>query len=149
VRLAPVNSAVSPRGYDIAARLARNGADAEGLIANCGLSRQEADLMVRLHGARVGDAASATGQRSARVEQMPARAQDLKKDLRDLRTPTSHESKQESRTSAHQTTQSRESREARATAQLPQVPVLRAPVASPDTRVAGNRRRGSLVSMVG
>jgi hypothetical protein len=127
-RLAPVNAAVSPRGYDIAARLAKNGADAEALIANCGLTRQEADLMVRLHGARTGTA-DATTQRSARVEQLPART--------------------EPRTSAQQTTRTEPTESRTPTQRLPQIPVLRAPVQSPDTRAVGTRRRGSLVSMVG
>lgn len=40
------------RGYDVAQRLARNGASVEELIANCGITRHEAELLARLHGAR-------------------------------------------------------------------------------------------------
>jgi hypothetical protein len=38
----------------MAARLARNGADADELVANCGITRHEAELLVRLHGANRG-----------------------------------------------------------------------------------------------
>jgi hypothetical protein len=44
--------ASSQRGYDVATRLARNGASVEELIANCGITRHEAELLARLHGAR-------------------------------------------------------------------------------------------------
>jgi len=43
---APANS----RSYDIALRLARNGASREELMSGCGMSRHEAELAVRLHG---------------------------------------------------------------------------------------------------
>ncbi len=36
--------------YQVAIRLARSGASAEELMSSCGLSRQEADLVARLHG---------------------------------------------------------------------------------------------------
>ena len=48
-RLAPAGS---QRGYDVAQRLARNGASVEELVANCGITRHEAELLTRLHGAR-------------------------------------------------------------------------------------------------
>ena len=38
------------RSYDIALRLARNGANREELMSTCGMSRHEAELAVRLHG---------------------------------------------------------------------------------------------------
>lgn len=45
------DSAPAPaRSYDIALRLARNGASREELMSNCGMSRHEAELAVRLHG---------------------------------------------------------------------------------------------------
>ncbi len=53
-RLAPASIVASQRGYDMATRLAKNGADADELIANCGITRHEADLLVRLHGAKRG-----------------------------------------------------------------------------------------------
>jgi len=48
--------AVQPKGapaggYQFAIRLARSGASSEDLMANCGLSLGEADLVRRLHGA--------------------------------------------------------------------------------------------------
>jgi hypothetical protein len=39
----------APRGYEIAARLARGGATCEELISSCGLSRHEAELLMRLN----------------------------------------------------------------------------------------------------
>jgi hypothetical protein len=53
-RLAPAGSATPQRGYDMAARLAKNGADVEELVTNCGITRHEAELLVRLHGAKRG-----------------------------------------------------------------------------------------------
>lgn len=41
-------------GYQIAIRLARNGASREQLMTSCGLSLGEADLVRRLHGAASG-----------------------------------------------------------------------------------------------
>jgi len=51
-RMVPVATGGSQRGYDIAQRLARNGADVNEIVANCGITRHEAELLVRLHGAR-------------------------------------------------------------------------------------------------
>jgi len=39
----------APRGYEVAARLARNGASSEELMNTCALSRHEAELLVRLN----------------------------------------------------------------------------------------------------
>lgn len=39
----------APRGYEVAARLARSGASVESLMNSCALSRHEAELLVRLH----------------------------------------------------------------------------------------------------
>jgi hypothetical protein len=49
-RMAPVQGASVPRAYESAIRLAQRGLPSEDLIAQCGLSRHEADLLVRLHG---------------------------------------------------------------------------------------------------
>lgn len=47
---APVaNNNPAPRGYEVAARLARGGATCEELISSCGVSRHEAELLLRLH----------------------------------------------------------------------------------------------------
>lgn len=40
----------APQSYEIAIRLARSGASREELMTNCGLTRQEAELIRRLHG---------------------------------------------------------------------------------------------------
>ena len=40
----------SPSNYPIAIRLARSGATTSELMSGCGLSRQEAELVARLHG---------------------------------------------------------------------------------------------------
>jgi hypothetical protein len=74
-RLAAPSTAGTPRGYDIAARMAKNGTDAEGLIANCGLTRQEAELMVRLHGIKSSERTASATPRPTRPE--PTRARQL------------------------------------------------------------------------
>jgi hypothetical protein len=56
---APAVNSPAPRGYEVAARLARGGATCEELISSCGLSRHEAELMLRLHKA---EAARSNGQ---------------------------------------------------------------------------------------
>jgi hypothetical protein len=53
-RLAPAGNATPQRGYDMATRLAKNGADVDELVANCGITRHEAELLMRLHGAKRG-----------------------------------------------------------------------------------------------
>jgi len=47
-RLAP-SAAGAQRGYDLAARLAKNGAGVEELVTSCGITRHEAELLTRLH----------------------------------------------------------------------------------------------------
>jgi hypothetical protein len=49
VRAPAVANASAPRGYEVAARLARGGATCEELISSCGLSRHEAELLIRLN----------------------------------------------------------------------------------------------------
>ncbi|MFL6549554.1 MAG: DUF2802 domain-containing protein [Povalibacter sp.] len=63
-RLAPAGS---QRGYDVAQRLAKNGSSIEELVANCGITRHEAELLIRLHGSRARDAAPPAVQPPARV----------------------------------------------------------------------------------
>jgi uncharacterized protein DUF2802 len=48
-RLAPTTAVGAQRGYDLAARLAKNGAGVEELVASCGITRHEAELLTRLH----------------------------------------------------------------------------------------------------
>lgn len=40
------------RGYDLAMRMAKNGSAVEDLVANCGITRNEAELLTRLHAAK-------------------------------------------------------------------------------------------------
>lgn len=40
------------RGYDLAMRMAKNGASVEELVSNCGITRHEAELLSRLHAAK-------------------------------------------------------------------------------------------------
>jgi hypothetical protein len=68
-RLAPVGVASAQRGYDLATRLAKNGAAVEELVASCGVTRHEAELLARLHSARPREGAAAIRQQPARVEQ--------------------------------------------------------------------------------
>jgi hypothetical protein len=53
-----IPAAAGPRGYEVAVRLAKNGASREELMSSCGISRHEAELLLRLHGAKHGDAES-------------------------------------------------------------------------------------------
>jgi hypothetical protein len=48
-RPAPAAAIGAQRGYDLAARLARNGAGVEELVASCGITRHEAELLTRLN----------------------------------------------------------------------------------------------------
>lgn len=49
---APVVQTGAGRAYELAARLAASGASAHDLVANCGLTRTEAELAVLVHGNR-------------------------------------------------------------------------------------------------
>ncbi|PZN33131.1 MAG: hypothetical protein DIU71_05880 [Proteobacteria bacterium] len=48
---APAAVTAAQRGYDVAARMAKHGADVQTLVETCGVTRHEAELLVRLHGA--------------------------------------------------------------------------------------------------
>lgn len=48
-KMAPVGPVGAQRGYELASRLARNGAGVEELVSTCGITRHEAELLVRLH----------------------------------------------------------------------------------------------------
>jgi hypothetical protein len=50
LRLAKAASAPSATGYDVAIRLARTGASTDEVVATSGVTRQEAQLLARLHG---------------------------------------------------------------------------------------------------
>jgi Protein of unknown function (DUF2802) len=71
-RLAPAGVASAQRGYDLAARLAKNGAAIEELVASCGVTRHEAELLTRLHGAKPRDVAAPIRRQPTRVEQPDA-----------------------------------------------------------------------------
>lgn len=65
-------ASAAQRGYDLALRMVKNGASVEALVTNCGLPRNEAQLLVRLHAARNGEARlpfPATAQPDAAAEQ--------------------------------------------------------------------------------
>jgi hypothetical protein len=51
-RLAPAGPVSAQRGYDLAARLAKNGAAIEEIVNSCGITRHEAELLSRLHAAK-------------------------------------------------------------------------------------------------
>ena len=60
------------RGYDVAARMARKGADVGELIASCGITRHEAELLVRLHAAKDREAVAArTARQPDNVAEVP------------------------------------------------------------------------------
>lgn len=67
-RIAPVTSGNSQRGYDIATRLARNGADVNEIVANCGITRHEAELLLRLHGAQHKPAPQVSARPNSRLD---------------------------------------------------------------------------------
>jgi hypothetical protein len=67
-RIAPVSVASASRGYDLAARLAKNGADVDQLVATCGVTRHEAELLTRLHSAQRREAAAVREQPVPRAE---------------------------------------------------------------------------------
>ena len=80
-RLAPAGGGSSQRGYDLAARLAKNGAAVDELVASCGVTRHEAELLSRLHMAKPRESASTSwNMRAAAQEQSaPPQAQGRKR----------------------------------------------------------------------
>jgi len=74
-RLAPAGAAAQ-RGYDVATRLARNGSNIDELIANCGITRHEAELLVRLHATQPrGEVATSRLRQQAQESQPMAASQ--------------------------------------------------------------------------
>lgn len=69
VRAPAVVNNSAPRGYEVAARLARGGATCEELMSSCGLSRHEAELMLRLHKADAARKNEASNGPQAKVEE--------------------------------------------------------------------------------
>jgi hypothetical protein len=68
---APALSNAAPRGYEVAARLARGGATCEELISSCGLSRHEAELLIRLHKAEAARAKTAPNTGHLKAAEAP------------------------------------------------------------------------------
>lgn len=71
VRAPVVPNSSAPRGYEVAARLARGGATCEELISSCGLSRHEAELLIRLHKAEAARAKNPAGAAPLKVGETP------------------------------------------------------------------------------
>jgi hypothetical protein len=71
-RLAPAGAINSQRGYDLAARLAKNGAAVEELVASCGITRHEAELLSRLHVGKRESAGTNWNMRAAPEQAAPA-----------------------------------------------------------------------------
>lgn len=66
-KTAPTGVVGAHRGYDLATRLARNGSDIDELVASCGITRHEAELLTRLHGSKRPESAAPIQQRAAPV----------------------------------------------------------------------------------
>jgi hypothetical protein len=67
-RLPQAGTVVSPRGYDLAARLAKNGAGVEELVATCGITRHEAELLTRLNVTKSRESAATSWSMRAKAE---------------------------------------------------------------------------------
>ena len=63
------------RGYDVATRLAKQGASVEDLVSNCGITRHEAELLTRLHGPKARPTPSPAWQRATAKTEAPQPAQ--------------------------------------------------------------------------
>jgi|HigsolmetaAR205D_1030408.scaffolds.fasta_scaffold00891_9 hypothetical protein len=71
-RLAPAGPVSAQRGYDLAQRLAKNGSDIEDLMASCGVTRHEAELLLRLHGGKQRDGEASWTNRDAPAAASPS-----------------------------------------------------------------------------
>jgi Protein of unknown function (DUF2802) len=67
-RLAPAGVVGAQRGYDLAARLVKNGAGVEELVASCGITRHEAELLSRLHVTKSRESAATSSSMRAKAE---------------------------------------------------------------------------------
>lgn len=63
------------RGYDVATRLAKQGASVEDLVSNCGITRHEAELLTRLHGSKARNTPSPAWQRATAQPEAPQQPQ--------------------------------------------------------------------------
>jgi hypothetical protein len=68
-RLAPAGTIGAQRGYDLATRLARNGAEVDELVSTCGITRHEAELLVRLHASKARESALTQGSKRSVIAQ--------------------------------------------------------------------------------
>jgi len=70
----PVGAGGAQRGYDLAMRMAKNGAAVEDLVSNCGITRHEAELLTRLHATKAQPEVAAwqARQQTAPIQQPPA-----------------------------------------------------------------------------
>jgi hypothetical protein len=73
-RLAPAGAVSSQRGYDLAARLAKNGAAVDELVASCGITRHEAELLSRLHVTKPRESAATSWNMRAKAPEPVAPA---------------------------------------------------------------------------
>ena len=73
-RLAPAGAGSSQRGYDLAARLAKNGAAVDELVASCGVTRHEAELLSRLHMTKPPRESASTSWNMRATQEQPAPA---------------------------------------------------------------------------
>jgi hypothetical protein len=73
-RLPPAGTGSSSRGYDLAARLAKSGAAVDELVASCGLTRHEAELLSRLHVTKTRESAATSWNLRAAAPEQPAPA---------------------------------------------------------------------------
>ena len=78
VRVPAVANSGAPRGYEVAARLARGGATCEELISSCGLSRHEAELLIRLHKAEAARTKPQTPAVPLKVETTQRKTSDAR-----------------------------------------------------------------------
>jgi len=67
----PPPASGAARGYEIAARMARNGASKEELMRNCGVTAHEAELLVKLHRRGAGAGAEMVGLQTRTPPQRP------------------------------------------------------------------------------
>lgn len=72
-RFAIAPTQAGPRGYEVAVRLAKSGASREELMSNCGISRHEAELLLRLHATEAKDKAVDASQVEAPKESVRPR----------------------------------------------------------------------------
>lgn len=70
-RYSPQPTGAAARGYDLAVRLAKRGAPVDELIGSCGITRHEAELLVRLHSVRVVNDSERAGQNTDRKPTAP------------------------------------------------------------------------------